>query len=83
MLYSCPPIVSLIYYLATYTCHFPILNDSGTDVVDYGKLERGVGSKGEGYHCFYLMLTEHLHECSIVCSLCVRLLNDLPCFISA
>lgn len=40
----------LVYYLATYIlCQlkFPMLNDSGPDVVDYGELERGVGSKGE------------------------------------
>jgi hypothetical protein len=49
---------------------FPVRNDSDSDVVDDGEVQRGIGSKREGYYRFCWMLTEHLHGCSIVA--CVR-----------
>jgi hypothetical protein len=40
----------LVYCLTTFTlCQLKVsdANDSGSDIVDYGEKERGVGSKGE------------------------------------
>lgn len=49
MSYSWPPFASYFISRRTHcaSLKFPMLNDSGSDVVDYGELERDVGSKGE------------------------------------
>jgi len=49
MSYSWPRFVKYVISRRAHcaSLKFPMLNYSGSDVVDYGEYERGVGSKGE------------------------------------